>query len=168
MGALLCISQAMRPEIFLSSHGPLLAARHAERATRRACMATLRVAWHAPAWAGAVAGFLRYNFNTASIFLGDCGSLLLSIAGELLFYGWWDWRFLALMICSTTVDFLIAQKISANNGDTNRKKWLIFSLILNFSTLGVFKYFNFFADSVSAALNTLGVPNIPLPLLRIL
>ena len=72
------------------------------------------------------------------------------------------------MICSTTVDFLIAQKISANNGDTNRKKWLIFSLILNFSTLGVFKYFNFFADSLSAALNTLGVHNIPLPLIRIL
>src|SRR5258707_461241 len=72
------------------------------------------------------------------------------------------------MICSTTVDFLIAQKISANNGDTSRKKWLIFSLILNFSTLGVFKYFNFFADSLSAALNTLGVHNIPLPLIRIL
>src|SRR6267378_2639824 len=85
MGALLCISQAILPEIFLSSHGPLLAARHAERATRTACMATLRVAWHAPAWAGAVAGFLRYNFNPASIFLGDCGSLLISIAGELLF-----------------------------------------------------------------------------------
>src|SRR5260370_37859402 len=85
MGALLCISQAILPEIFLSSHGPLLAARHAERATGRACMATLRVAWHAPAWAGAVAGFLRYNFNPASIFLGDCGSLLLSIAAELLF-----------------------------------------------------------------------------------
>src|SRR5712672_1448544 len=29
------------------------------------------------ALAGAVAGFLRYNFNPASIFLGDCGSLLI-------------------------------------------------------------------------------------------
>jgi len=27
--------------------------------------------------AGAIAGFLRYNFNPASIFLGDCGSLLI-------------------------------------------------------------------------------------------
>jgi UDP-GlcNAc:undecaprenyl-phosphate/decaprenyl-phosphate GlcNAc-1-phosphate transferase len=27
--------------------------------------------------AGALAGFLRYNFNPASIFLGDCGSLLI-------------------------------------------------------------------------------------------
>jgi len=29
------------------------------------------------ALAGAIAGFLRYNFNPASIFLGDCGSLLI-------------------------------------------------------------------------------------------
>jgi len=29
------------------------------------------------ALAGATAGFLRYNFNPASIFLGDCGSLLI-------------------------------------------------------------------------------------------
>src|SRR5260370_5662343 len=110
MGALLCISQAILPEIFLSSHGPLLAARHAERATRRACMATLRVAWHAPAWAGAVAGFLRYNFNPASIFLGDCGSLLLSIACALLSYVWVASRFLVLMFCRPTVDFLIARE----------------------------------------------------------
>ena len=27
--------------------------------------------------AGALAGFLRYNLNPASIFLGDCGSLLI-------------------------------------------------------------------------------------------
>jgi alginate O-acetyltransferase complex protein AlgI len=39
---------------------------------------------------------------------------------------------------------------------------------LNFSILGIFKYFNFFADSFSAALNTLGVHNIPLPLIRII
>src|SRR6266446_6361135 len=92
--------------------------------------------------------YWRLNRQQQNVFL---------LLASYLFYGWWDWRFLALMICSTTVDFLIAQKISANNGDTNRKKWLVFSLILNFSTLGVFKYFNFFADSLSAALNTLDV-----------
>jgi alginate O-acetyltransferase complex protein AlgI len=84
------------------------------------------------------------------------------------FYGWWDWRFLALMIGSTTMDFLIAQKIDPRQGDTNRKKWLIFSLVLNFSVLGTFKYFNFFVDSFSTALGTLGIHNIPLPLIRII
>jgi alginate O-acetyltransferase complex protein AlgI len=84
------------------------------------------------------------------------------------FYGWWDWRFLALMIGSTTVDFLIAQKIAPGRLDTNRKAWLIFSLILNFSILGAFKYFNFFVDSFAGALNTLGIHDVPLPLIRIL
>jgi D-alanyl-lipoteichoic acid acyltransferase DltB (MBOAT superfamily) len=103
--------------------------------------------------------YWRLNRQQQNVFL-----LLVSY----FFYGWWDWRFLALMIASTTMDFLIAQKIAPNGQDANRKKWLIFSLALNFSILGVFKYFNFFADSFSAALNTLGVHNIPLPLIRIL
>src|SRR5438445_13815132 len=92
--------------------------------------------------------YWRLNRRQQNVFL---------LLASYLFYGWWDWRFLALMICSTTVDFLIAQKISANNGDTNRKKWLVFSLILNFSTIGVFKYFNFFLDLLSSSLNTLCV-----------
>jgi len=84
------------------------------------------------------------------------------------FYGWWDWRFLALMIGSTTMDFLIAQKITPDRGDSNRKKWFIFSLLLNFSILGTFKYFNFFVDSFSTTMATLGVHNIPMPLIRII
>jgi D-alanyl-lipoteichoic acid acyltransferase DltB (MBOAT superfamily) len=72
------------------------------------------------------------------------------------------------MIGSTTVDFLIAQKIAPGCSEANRKKWLIFSLVLNFSILGTFKYFNFFVDSFSAALNTVGFHDIPLPLIRIL
>src|SRR5467141_1499412 len=84
------------------------------------------------------------------------------------FYGWWDWRFLALMIGSTTIDFLIAQKITPSRSDTNRKQWFIFSLVLNFSILGTFKYFNFFADSFFVTLNALGIHHVSLPLLRII
>src|SRR6185369_4631108 len=36
------------------------------------------------------------------------------------FYGWWDWRFLALMAASTTIDFLIAQKIATSPSQGNR------------------------------------------------
>jgi len=90
------------------------------------------------------------------------------LCASYFFYGWWDWRFLALMICSTLVDFLIAQRITPEGGNLNRRKWFIFSLILNFSILGTFKYFNFFVDSFSTMLGTFGVHNIPLPLIRIL
>jgi D-alanyl-lipoteichoic acid acyltransferase DltB (MBOAT superfamily) len=72
------------------------------------------------------------------------------------------------MIGSTTVDFLIAQKIAPGCLNANRKKWFIFSLVLNFTILGIFKYFDFFAGSFVAALDTLGLHNIPLPLIRII
>src|SRR5947207_294829 len=84
------------------------------------------------------------------------------------FYGWWDWRFLALMAGSTTIDFLIAQKIASASEGRTRKHWLVFSLVLNFGILGLFKYFNFFVDSFADLLGTLGVHYIPVPLIRIL
>jgi alginate O-acetyltransferase complex protein AlgI len=93
---------------------------------------------------------------------------ILLLLASYFFYGWWDWRFVGLMIGSTTMDFLIARRIVRTRLDTDRKKWLILSLVLNFSILGTFKYFNFFVDSFSAALNTLGLHNVPLPLIRVI
>lgn len=84
------------------------------------------------------------------------------------FYGWWDWRFLALMIGSTTMDYIIAQKIVPGRDEAHRKTWLIFSLVLNFAILGTFKYFNFFVDSFAGAIGTLGIHNLPLPLIRVI
>src|SRR5215469_9206759 len=84
------------------------------------------------------------------------------------FYGWWDWRFLALMIASTTMDFIIGQKIAPEVQNANRRKWFILSLVLNFSILGTFKYFNFFVDSFAGAMGTLGVHNLPMPLIRVI
>jgi alginate O-acetyltransferase complex protein AlgI len=103
--------------------------------------------------------YWRLNRGEQNVFL---------LLASYFFYGWWDWRFLALMIGSTTIDFLIAQKIAPSRSDTNRKKWFIFSLVLNFSILGAFKYFNFFADSFFVSLNALGIHHVSLPLLRIL
>src|SRR5258708_25250704 len=105
--------------------------------------------------------YWRLSHRSQNVFL---------LLASYFFYAWWDWRFLALMIGSTTMDFLIAQRIdpSQANPNPNRKKWLVFSLVLNFSILGVVKYFNFFVDSFSGALGTLGIHNIPLPLIGII
>lgn len=84
-----------------------------------------------------------------------------------LFYGWWDWRFLCLMIASTLIDYFIAIKIADTKDRRVKRSLLILSLIINFSILGFFKYFNFFADSLHASFAALGVP-ISLPLLRII
>ena len=80
--------------------------------------------------------------------------LLLSVS--YLFYGWWDWRFLFLIIFSSFVDYYCG--LAINNSDKKSKKrvWLILSMLVNLGFLGVFKYFNFFSLSLKEAFNNLG------------
>jgi len=92
----------------------------------------------------------------------------LLLAASYFFYGWWDWRFLLLMIASTTIDFLIARKIEDMPNPSGRRALLIVSLVLNFSILGFFKYFNFFFDSAMQGLNALGLHNVPRSFLMII
>src|SRR5215472_13140505 len=103
--------------------------------------------------------FWRLNHRAQNVFL---------LLASYFFYGWWDSRFLVLMIGSTTMDFLIAQKIVPERQNPHRRKWFIFSLVLNFTILGIFKYFDFFAGSLVGMLSNLGLHDIPLPLVRII
>ena len=73
---------------------------------------------------------------------------ILIIVASYVFYGWWDWRFLFLILFSTVLDFYVGQRIFEQN--ENRKKakyWLWVSLFFNLGLLGFFKYYNFFIDS---------------------
>ncbi len=83
------------------------------------------------------------------------------LAGSYLFYAWWDWRFLALLLISTVVDFLCARALertrSHETGPTRAKSLLAVSVITNLGILASFKYFNFFRDSVAAGLAAFGV-----------
>ncbi|MFT6746043.1 MAG: alginate O-acetyltransferase complex protein AlgI [Glaciecola sp.] len=72
---------------------------------------------------------------------------LFLIGTSYLFYGWWDWRFLLLIILSSVVDFLVGKKIHQHENQKVRKRWLLVSLTINLGLLGFFKYFNFFIDS---------------------
>lgn len=69
------------------------------------------------------------------------------LASSYLFYGWWDWRFLFLILFSSIVDFTIGQKIYAATNKRVRKNYLLVSLLINLGLLGYFKYTNFFIDS---------------------
>jgi len=83
------------------------------------------------------------------------------LAASYFFYGWWDWRFLFLMASSTLVDYIIARRIGASSNERIRRSLLILSLVLNFTFLGIFKYFNFFVDSFAHVTALLGLKNIP-------
>lgn len=80
------------------------------------------------------------------------------LAASNLFYGWWDWRFLALLWASTVLDWAIARAIGRAYAEGRGAKRLISSSILfNLGMLGYFKYAEFFVDSATAALGALGL-----------
>lgn len=91
---------------------------------------------------------------------------ILLLGASWFFYGWWDYRFLLLMIGSTLLDFFFARAIQASENQTIRRRLLLASLSTNFSILGVFKYFNFFVGSFFHVLATLGV-NASTPVLHV-
>ena len=72
---------------------------------------------------------------------------LLILFGSYLFYGWWDWRFLFLIIFSTVIDYVIGYRVYYSKTIKSKKILVFVSLIFNLSILGWFKYFNFFIDS---------------------
>jgi alginate O-acetyltransferase complex protein AlgI len=95
------------------------------------------------------------------------GQNLWLLAAGLVFYGWWDWRFLALLGITTILDFVASNRIGDSKDPRVRRLWLIASLTGNLTILAFFKYFNFFVDSASALLTAAGVEVHP-PTLRIL
>lgn len=90
------------------------------------------------------------------------------LAASYLFYGWWDWRFLTLILTSTIVDYFCARNIASSEDKVRRRALLTLSLAVNISFLGFFKYCNFFVDSFASVLTAFGVHNVDLPLLRII
>lgn len=83
-------------------------------------------------------------------------NILLLIASY-IFYGWWDWRFLSLIVISTIVDFAIGKLIFSTTDKKRRKALLMLSLLVNLGFLGFFKYYNFFIENWIQAWETLGV-----------
>jgi len=79
--------------------------------------------------------------------LGKEGQNRLTVLSGLVFYGWWDWRFAALLLATTGVDFGVGLALERERNERKRRAWVLLSLVTNLGVLGFFKYFNFFADS---------------------
>src|SRR5690554_1527752 len=52
---------------------------------------------------------------------------LLIVAASYLFYGWWDWRFLSLILFSTVVDYLVGLGLSMQENLLKRRVLLMFT-----------------------------------------
>ena len=92
--------------------------------------------------------YYKLPFKAQNIFL---------LGASYLFYGWWDYRFLFLLLFTSAFDYSCALLIEKQTDRTKRRWLLAFSLVLNLGVLCVFKYFNFFADSLAALLHTFGM-----------
>lgn len=81
---------------------------------------------------------------------------ILILIASYFFYGWWDWRFLALIVFSSLTDYLTGIKIHQSEEKQHRKAWLMVSLVVNLGMLGIFKYYGFFIDSFIELFRVLG------------
>jgi D-alanyl-lipoteichoic acid acyltransferase DltB (MBOAT superfamily) len=70
------------------------------------------------------------------------------IVASLLFYGWWDPRFLPLLIGQTVLTWLIAE----GHLRFPSKSWIVFGVAANLAVLALFKYTLFLAGSVAGFL----------------
>lgn len=81
---------------------------------------------------------------------------ILILCASYFFYGWWDWRFLLLIVGSSCVDFVIGQLLYKTTDQSKRKKLLWVSLAVNLGLLFYFKYTNFFIESFVSSFNLFG------------
>lgn len=81
---------------------------------------------------------------------------LLIVAASYIFYGWWDWRFLSLIIFSTIVDYSVGLALGNSTDLIKRKLLLLTSIIVNLGFLGFFKYYNFFLDNFISVFSLFG------------
>lgn len=81
----------------------------------------------------------------------------LIVVASLVFYGWWDWRFLGLLIITALSTFLSSRWMDNTNDAKKRKFLLVGTIVINVGILFFFKYFNFFVQSFIDALSLMGM-----------
>ena len=109
-----------------------------------------------------LAGFFllsRFGCRTQQLWL---------LAASWFFYGWWDVRFLSLLLISTGANYLLGIAVAAvtERGKARVANWLVgVGVVANLCAIGVFKYAHFFIDNFDAAFGAhYGLGAIVLPL----
>ncbi len=83
---------------------------------------------------------------------------LLILVASYVFYGWWDWRFLILIVITSASSFASGLLIRHFEGHRPVQRAVsAVNIVLNLGILAVFKYFNFFVDSLASVLSAVGI-----------
>ena len=78
------------------------------------------------------------------------------LAVNYYFYACFDLRAVPFLVAATLTSFFAAKAIEKREDEKARKAALLIALAVNIGMLMVFKYFNFFAESIVAVANMLG------------
>ncbi len=92
---------------------------------------------------------------------------ILLLLASWVFYGAWDWRFVALLIASAFLNWGAAAAIARSEGEGARKLLVSLGVVANLAILGFFKYFDFFLEQIGLVLHGVGFER-DLPLLSII
>jgi D-alanyl-lipoteichoic acid acyltransferase DltB (MBOAT superfamily) len=84
------------------------------------------------------------------------GQNILLLLASYFFYACWDWRFVGLLVLSTSIDWMLGNAIGREETPAGAKRWVAASVTVNLCFLGFFKYCNFFLASANAHLLRLG------------
>lgn len=95
------------------------------------------------------------------------GQNLFLLFASYIFYGYWDWRFVFLLIVITVMNFVIGRGLSVCGDETRKKFLFILGTAANLMILAFFKYFNFFIESSVCLLNSMGL-QAHVPILKII
>lgn len=79
----------------------------------------------------------------------------LLLVASYTFYGWWDWRFLGLILITTVTTWSTA--LAMDHSPRHRKALATTNIIVNLGILFAFKYLNFFADSAASLIQSMGM-----------
>ena len=80
------------------------------------------------------------------------------LAASYFFYGYWRWTYTGLLLLTTLLDFCLGLLIANAANLKKRRMLLFFSVLSNLSLLGTFKYYNFFAGSISGWFGYSAIP----------
>lgn len=81
---------------------------------------------------------------------------LVIVIASYAFYGWWDYRFLALLALSTASSYASGIAIEKCQ-ERKTAKWICAAnMVFNLSILAFFKYFNFFGENFARMMDMLG------------
>lgn len=106
----------------------------------------------------AVSWELRRHFEVRKLVL---------LAASYFFYGYWDWRFIALLLVSSLLNFGAGYLLQRHDDEDKRKLIIGCAVAVNLGILGFFKYYGFFLDSLTDLLVRFNIER-DLPFLEII